>query len=83
MDEKWDCWKSLFLSIVEGHAPLRKVRVKADTYPWMTDEVRHLAWARNYYRKKFMKTRNHCDWKRFMNLRKKVKKELKVSKDLS
>ena len=68
MDEKWDCWKSLFLSIVDGHAPLRKVRVKADTYPWMTDEVRCLARARNYYRKKFMQTKNQSDWECFKNL---------------
>ena len=45
VDGKWECWKSLFLSIVDDHAPLRKVKVKADTYPWMTDEVRRLARA--------------------------------------
>ena len=64
-----------------GYAPLRKVRVKDDMYPWMTDEVRRLARARNYYRKKFIKTRNQCDWECFKNLRKKVK-ELKVSQVL-
>lgn len=76
IDGKWDCRKSLFLSIVDDHAPLRKVRVKADAYPWMTDEVRCLARARNYYRKKFMKPKNQCYWECFKNLRKKVKEQL-------
>lgn len=51
-------------------------------HPLMTDKIRPLTRAQNYYRNKFMQTKNQCDWELFKNLRIKVK-ELKVSKLLN
>ncbi len=77
IDEMWDYWKSLYLSVINNHAPLRKVRVRQKSIPWMTEEVRRLARARNYFRKKFRRTKDPKDWEYFRRLRNLVTKKLK------
>ena len=58
MDDKWGCWKSLLLSVLDRHAPLRKIRVRRSSLPWITAEVLKINRARNYFRiKKALK-----DW---------------------
>ena len=39
-NEMWDVWKSLFLEVVNKHAPMRKRKVKSKSSPWITAELR-------------------------------------------
>ena len=36
IDEKWEYWRSLFLSVVNDCAPFVKVMVRQDSLPWIT-----------------------------------------------
>ena len=39
VDEAWNCFKTSFLSILNDIAPLRTVRIKARSEPWMNPEL--------------------------------------------
>ncbi len=80
IDEMWEFWKGLFLSVIDEHAPFVKVRVRPDSIPWITVEVRRLMRARNYYRNKHRKTGDPMDWERFKKLRNLVKRQLRAAK---
>ena len=54
MDDKWGCWKSLLLSVLDQHAPLRKIRERRSSLPWITAEVLKINRARNYFRRKII-----------------------------
>jgi len=82
IDDRWNYWKTLFLSIVNKHAPLIRVRRKQSVEgdQWIDQELRSLMRARNYYRGKFRKTRSQEDWNSFKSLKKEVKKRMVEAK---
>ena len=82
IDDRWNYWKTLFLSIVNKHAPLIRVRRKQSVEgdQWIDQELRSLMRARNYYRGKFRKTHSQEDWNSFKSLKKVVKKRMVEAK---
>ena len=49
IDAKCDYWKALFSSIVDSHVPWRQVRVRKESLPWISHEIRAAMRARNYH----------------------------------
>ena len=47
MDDRWEYWKSLFLKVLDSHLQLRKVCMRSQTLPWISNDVRKLMRARN------------------------------------
>ena len=41
IDEKWEYWKSLFISILNKHAPLVTVRTRNHSLPWVSAQIRN------------------------------------------
>lgn len=82
IDDKWSYWKSLFLNVIDSHAPLMKVRVKqsGSCDDWIDSELRSLMRTRNYYHKKHQRTHDPVDWEMFKSLRKQVNHQLKRAK---
>ena len=53
VNDKWNYWKTLFLDILNKHAPLVKVRRrKGKNDDWIGAELRQLMRSRNYFRRK-------------------------------
>ena len=77
VDDKYDYWKTLFLSIIDN---LVKVRMKKDSCEWIDEDIRRLMRARNYYRRKYQKMRNPEDWKMFKGLRNEVNRQMRQAK---
>ena len=75
----WEYWKSLF-SIVNDHAPIKVVRKKNCSLPWISKETHQLTRAQNYHRQKSKKTRNADDWMKFEVLKKRVVREMHLDK---
>ena len=69
--------RQVLLLSLTGTFLKRKVRVKANTKPWMNDYIRKPMRARNYYRTKFRK--HHC-WESFRSLRNRIKTEIRKAK---
>ena len=80
IDEKWDYWKSLFTKIIDSHAPMIRVRPKQNSFQWIPDATRALMKCRNYYMKKFRKTRDPIDWEHMRTYKKAVRNSLKKGK---
>ena len=69
VNDMWYYWKSLFLDVLDKHAPLLKVRRKMrGNDDWLDSGLRSLMCSRNYYRRKHRKTRAVEDWERFNSL---------------
>ena len=47
-NEMWDVWKSLFLEVINKHAPMRKRKVKSKSSPWITSELRRKMRKRDF-----------------------------------
>ena len=46
IDDKWTNWKDLFLSVVDRHAPLMKVRVRKDKCEWLDGDIQSMMRSR-------------------------------------
>ena len=55
-NEMWLIWKTLFLDVLNRHAPVSNIKIKGHDLPYITTEVRLLARQRYYFRKKAGKT---------------------------
>ena len=53
IDNKWSYWKTLFLNIVNVHAPIINIRSKKLSIKWIDSEIRMLMRSRNFYMRKF------------------------------
>ena len=68
----WHKWKSLFLEILNKHAPLRKKKIRSRPAPWMTREIKDNMLQRNYLKKIANKSGDPSDWSRYKTARNKV-----------
>ena len=81
VDEAWLIFKSKFLSIVDNISPLRCVRLKQGTDPWMTAEVLHLIHEWNFCLERFKKTKCNDEWyEKYIALRNQVQNKKAVAK---
>ena len=82
VNDKLSYWMTLFLSVVDRHAPLMKVRLKKRSQDddWIDSELQSLMRTRNYYRKKHCKTHAQYDWDKFKAIRKEVNRRLRIAK---
>ena len=55
-NEMWLIWKTLFLDVLNKHAPVSNIKIKRNNLPYITAEVRQLARQHGYLRKKANKT---------------------------
>ena len=39
VDSQWDFWKKQFFEVVDSHIPVKKVRVKRNSLPWIDWEL--------------------------------------------
>ena len=80
INDRWECWKKLFCEIIDMHAPVITVCKKKESQLWITSDIHHLMWKRNYYKKKHQKNRDPVDWKCYVHLRNLMIKKLRQAK---
>ena len=51
----WQIWKSLFLEVLDRHAPLRRKRLRDDPVPWITPHIKQLMRRRDFHKKQAVK----------------------------
>ena len=42
IDDQVNFWESLYLNVLDHHAPKRNYRIRAKSLPWIDDETREL-----------------------------------------
>ena len=80
VDEAWTSFKDIFVTIADRHAPTHTRRVRSNTLPWMTDQIRALITQRNFHHKKAQKTGSSYDWQEYRSLRNRLTVTIKETK---
>ena len=76
----WQVWKSLFLEVLDRHAPLRHKRVRGISVPWITPKIKQLMRNRDFHKKQAIKHDSQLHWERYKVERNKVNIEMHNSK---
>ena len=66
----WECWKSLFIQVLDKHALLKTKRVrKKGSVPWINKDIKSKLFERNFLKRKAIKTNEASDWNRYKSSR--------------
>ena len=76
----WLAFKSRFQTIVDSLAPLKEIRIKQSTAPWITAEIIHTRSERDKALRKFKHTNYECWHNMYLHLRNEVQYKTKVAK---
>ena len=76
----WRVWRSLFLHVLDWHAPLRLMRLRGNSIPWISPDIKNLMRVRDSYKKKAVKNNSQIYWEKFKEIRNKVNSELTKAK---
>ena len=79
-NECWRVWKSFFNDTLNMHAPIRRMRVKGNSVPWITPEIKCMIKNRDYHKKYSIKHASPSHWEKFQLLRNKVNVEIRNAK---
>ena len=70
VDEMWECWKSLFIQVLDKHAPLKTKRVrKKGSVPWINKDIKAKLFERDFLKRKAIKTNGESDWNKYKSSR--------------
>ena len=75
-NEMWILWKSLFLDILNKHAPITNIQVKGNIIPYVTSELKSMIRQRDYLRAKANKTGSCILRQAYNQIRTKVNQKL-------
>ena len=80
IEQMWSLWKSMFITIVDKHAPIKRKRIRSSSIPWVTPEIKQLIFERDKIKHKHAITKNRELWDDYKRLRNKVNKAIKNKK---
>lgn len=73
-------WESLFLEVLDIHAPLRKRRVKNKPANWLTPTIRQLMHQRDHFKKQAVRNGSKATYETYKATRNKVNIAIKKAK---
>ena len=69
IDDCWNIWKSLFLNVVNQHAPLRKFRAKKSICKWYSKDIEDIKNLRDEYHTRAIDSEDPHAWAVYRKLR--------------
>ena len=79
-NEMWFLWKTMFLDVLNKHAPVTEIKIKGNSLPYITSDIRKLIRQRDYLKKKADKTGSKYLWQAYQHLRNKVKYSIRTAR---
>ena len=76
----WSAFRDIFLSVVNTIAPVKEVRLKQRTEPWISSEIFDLIKQRDLYSYQYKKSKDMDVYKLFCQFRNKVQRAIKMAK---
>ena len=73
-------WKQIFENIADSHAPLKKKRVRGNSVPWITPELKHNMFERDRLEKVASRSQSDTDWTRYKQRKSEVNHSIKEAK---
>ena len=80
VEEAWESFKTTLDDLMNKHAPVSMKRVRANTLPWLTEEIRTTMKERDYHHKKAQKSGSLNEWCTYRRLRNKTTALIRESK---
>ena len=78
-DDQVDTFNALFTDILDDHAPIKRVKIKARPNPFVTTEIRQLMKTRDQWHKRAIKSNDRLHWNAYRFFRQEVKRELRFA----
>ena len=79
-NEMWHIWKNMLMESIDKHAPLRSRRTRNRKSPWITNELRHRMFHRDYLKKKAISSRDPQIWYQYRQTKNYINNEIKKTK---
>lgn len=76
----WQAWKSVFLEIIDRHAPLRHKKTKVNSVPWITPKIKQSMRKRDFHKKQAIKNNSQLHWDIYKSERNRVNVEMRNAK---
>ena len=79
-NDQVDAFNSLFLDVLNEHAPIKRIKIKSRPNPFITREIRELMRTRDRCRhKSAIKTNDRLHWNAYRFFRQEVKREIRLA----
>ena len=79
LDDHVYVFNSLFLDVLNDHAPMKQVKIKSRPNPFVTPEIRQLMRTRDNWHKRAIKTKDRLHWNTYRFFRQEVKREIRFA----
>ena len=76
----WEIWKSIFLEVLDKHAPLQHKKLRSKKVPWITSSIKELINRRDKLKRKAIFTSLEQDWLNYKISRNEVNIKLRNAK---
>ena len=73
-------WESIFIKILDIHAPLKQSSVRNKPSPWLTPDIKKLMHKRDYLKEKSISNKSHTAFKAYKRARNDVNAAIKKAK---
>ena len=80
VDDAWTAFAETLYATVDKHAPLATKRVRAESLPWLTCEIRELMRKRDFHHKRAQKQKTTEEWVKYKELRNKTTRLIRNAK---
>ena len=80
VDEAWIAFTETLNATADKHAPLAIKRVRAESLPWLTCEIRKLMRKRDFHHKRAQKQKSTEEWVKYKELRNKTTRFIRNAK---
>ena len=76
----WEIWKSIFLEVLDKHAPLQHKKLRSKKVPWITSSIKEVINKRDKLKRKAIFTNLEQDWLNYKISRNEVNIKLRNAK---
>ena len=76
IDSQVETFYSLFLDVLDQHAPIKRIKIKSRSNPFVTPETKQLMKTRDRWHRKAIQTNDKLCWNGYSFFRQEVKREL-------
>ena len=69
-------WRSFYLQVLDRQTPLRRMRVRGNSLPWVTPNIKELMRMRDFHTRKAVKCKSHLHLAKYKETRNRVNAEI-------
>ena len=80
VNHAWETFKTIFTGILDHVAPIKEIRLKSRTEPWINNTILEDIRNRDSFLYQYKKTKDHAKYSQFSKLRNKVQRDVRKAK---